>query len=58
MTKRGTWIALGVAAVVATGVSLRPSPEDDGFFQPYDEAALRAAREAGRPVLIETYADW
>jgi thiol:disulfide interchange protein len=52
---RGSAVLLAVAAGV---FMLRPAEPLATTFQPYDPAALAAAREADRPVLVKFTASW
>jgi thiol:disulfide interchange protein DsbD len=49
-----------VCAAISLGMALAIGwPAPPGIvWQEYDEAAVGAAREAGRPVIIDFYADW
>ena len=51
--------ALAIVGGLAYGVNgLRPAPEHDKFFQPYTAERLAAARDVGKPVLIDFWATW
>ena len=49
----------GVGLIVLAFVLARPGkPEAVMPWQPYSDAALAAAKAAGKPVMIDFYADW
>ncbi len=50
--------ALGVLALLAGIVAVRPILAEGIRFQPFDPAALQAASAGGRPVILEFSADW
>jgi thiol:disulfide interchange protein DsbD len=50
--------ALGALAVLAAIPVVMMLRAEGIRFQPYDEAAMRAALAAGRPVMLEFSADW
>jgi thiol:disulfide interchange protein DsbD len=52
-------IAIGVLLLVGGVAFAVPRKHGEGVqWQKYDASALAAAREAGKPVLIDVYADW
>jgi thiol:disulfide interchange protein DsbD len=66
LPKAGRWLIwikklLGVALLGVAFFFVRPlvfKPEASVGWAPYREAALEEAQRAGRPVLIDIYADW
>lgn len=56
---RGVKIAIGIALLAAAVPFVLPAKEGAGLpFQPYSDAALADAATAGKPVVIDFYADW
>jgi thioredoxin:protein disulfide reductase len=56
---RGVKIAIGVALLAAAVPFVLPGKEGAGLaFEPYSDAALADAAAAGKPVVIDFYADW
>ena len=56
---RAVKAALGVALVAAAIPFLLPAKKGEALaFRPYSDAALAEATAAGRPVLIDFFADW
>jgi len=50
---------LGIAAFAGAVFCLLPEKKVEAIhWQPYSEAALAAASQSGRPVVIDAYADW
>ena len=59
--RRQTLALLGVAAValaLPTGFTRLAFAGDDAAPQPFTEAAFDAAQQAGKPILVDTYATW
>ena len=60
--RMGTWLlvaVVGLSALVYWGVSPKVSaPVEATAFAPFSEAALQAAREAGKPVFVDVTAAW
>ncbi|HPC83610.1 MAG TPA: cytochrome c biogenesis protein CcdA [Thermoanaerobaculaceae bacterium] len=56
------FMRLASAGLIVAGLLLapasRPSESTGPAWQPYDEAAVAAAVAAGRPVVLDFYADW
>jgi cytochrome c biogenesis protein CcdA len=51
--------AVAVALLAAGAVFAMPQPSRAGLqFQPYSDAAVASAKAAGKPVMIDFYADW
>jgi thiol:disulfide interchange protein DsbD len=65
-TKRGLIVfkrvaglaAAGLAAWMLVGVFLKSGQAETVQWSPYSDAALTAATAAGKPVMIDFYADW
>lgn len=56
---RGLKVALGVALLAVGAWFVVPSKHADGLaFRPYSDAALAEASAAGKPVVIDFFADW
>ncbi len=56
---RGLKVALGLALLAVGAWFVVPSKHADGLaFQPYSDAALASASAAGKPVVIDFFADW
>jgi thiol:disulfide interchange protein DsbD len=56
---RGVKIALGVVLLAAAVPFVLPEKKGAGLaFQPYTDAALAEAAAAGKPVVIDFFADW
>jgi len=56
---RALRIAVGVLLLISGAAFAIPKKELPGVqWKPYDTAALSAARAAGKPVVIDFYADW
>jgi thiol:disulfide interchange protein DsbD len=56
---RGVKIAIGVALLAAAVPFVLPEKEGAGLaFEPYSDAALADATAAGKPVVIDFFADW
>ncbi len=52
-------VAIAVALLAAGAVFAMPQKaENELVFQPYSDAAVAAAKAAGKPVMIDFYADW
>ena len=52
-------IAIGVGLIAAAIPFVLPAKEGAGLaFRPYSDAALAEAAAAGKPVVIDFYADW
>jgi thiol:disulfide interchange protein DsbD len=52
------WTVSLVFIALAAWVFAPPRPEAEITWEPYSEAVIRRAAEAGRPVIIDFYADW
>lgn len=56
---RGLKVALGLALLAVGAWFAVPSKHADGLaFRPYSDAALAEASAAGKPVVIDFFADW
>lgn len=56
---RGLKVALGLALLAVGAWFVVPSKQADGLaFRPYSDAALAEASAAGKPVVIDFFADW
>ncbi len=56
---RGLKVALGLALLAVGAWFVVPSKHAEGLaFQPYSDAALASASAAGKPVVIDFFADW
>jgi len=56
---RGVKVAIGIALIAAAVPFLLPAKKGEGLaFRPYSDAALAEAAAAGRPVVIDFFADW
>jgi len=56
---RAVKVAIGVGLIAAAIPFVLPAKEGAGLvFQPYSDAALAEAAAAGKPVVIDFYADW
>jgi thiol:disulfide interchange protein DsbD len=56
---RGLKVALGLALLAVGAWFVVPSKHAEGLaFQPYSDAALAEASAAGKPVVIDFFADW
>ncbi|MDX9734316.1 MAG: cytochrome c biogenesis protein CcdA [Thermoanaerobaculia bacterium] len=56
---RGLKVALGLALLAVGAWFVVPSKHADGLaFRPYSDAALAEASAAGKPVVIDFFADW
>ena len=56
---RGVKVALGIALIAAAVPFVLPAKKGEGLaFQPYSDAALAEAAAAGKPVVIDFFADW
>jgi thiol:disulfide interchange protein DsbD len=56
---RGVKVALGIALLAAAVPFLLPAKKGEGLaFRPYTDATLAEATSAGKPVVIDFFADW